>query len=70
MSKPVRIEQHGSLGALWLAGWLFTVGFLKFGFWKGLLALFVWPYFLGDYIAAEMHPDATSAPGRIENEAP
>ena len=38
-NKPVRIEQHGSLGVLWFIGWLFTVGFLHFGFWKGVLAL-------------------------------
>ena len=70
MSKPVRIEQHGSLGALWFVGWLFTVGFLKFGFWKGLLALFVWPYFLGDYMATEMDPGGAQAPARIESDAP
>ncbi len=47
MSKPVKIEQHGGLGVLWGIGWLFSIGFLKLGFWKGLLAILVWPYFLG-----------------------
>lgn len=47
MGKPVKIEQHGGLGVLWFIGWLFTIGFLKLGFWKGVLALLIWPYFLG-----------------------
>lgn len=46
-NRTIKVEQHGSLGILWLAGWLFTIGFLKLGFWKGALALIVWPYFLG-----------------------
>ncbi len=51
MQKPVKIEQHGGLGVLWFIGWLFTIGFLKFGFWKGALALLIWPYFLGAQFA-------------------
>jgi len=34
-------------GTLWFAGWLFTIGFAGLGFWKGVLALVAWPYFLG-----------------------
>jgi hypothetical protein len=34
-------------GTLWFAGWLFTIGFAQLGFWKGVLALIAWPYFLG-----------------------
>jgi len=34
-------------GTLWFAGWLFTIGFAQLGFWKGVLALCAWPYFLG-----------------------
>lgn len=33
-------------GALWFAGWLFTIGFAKLVWWKALLGLAVWPYFL------------------------
>jgi hypothetical protein len=45
--ERIKIEQHSSIGLLWVAGWLFTIGFLKLGFWWGVLAIVVWPYFLG-----------------------
>ena len=35
------------MGPLLFIGWLFTIGFLKLTFWKGALALIVWPYYLG-----------------------
>ena len=42
---------HGTImGSVWIIGWLFTVGFLHFAFWKGLLALFIWPYYLGAFL--------------------
>jgi hypothetical protein len=43
-----RIEQHSGVGMLWLMGWLFSLGFLQLPFfWKGVLALILWPYYLG-----------------------
>lgn len=45
--EMVRIEQHGSLGLIWAAGWLFTIGYLKLTFWQGVLALVIWPYYIG-----------------------
>lgn len=38
---------HPLSGTLWFAGWLFTIGFSHLIWWKALLALIVWPYFLG-----------------------
>ncbi len=35
------------MGSLWIMGWLFTIGFLRLAFWKGVLALIAWPYYLG-----------------------
>ena len=49
--QKIRIEQHSGLGLVWFAGWLFTIGFLKLSFWKGVLALLVWPYYLGAALA-------------------
>lgn len=47
----IRIEQHSVGGLIWFAGWLFTIGFLKLTFWKGVLALLVWPYYVGVWVS-------------------
>ena len=47
--------QHGSFGMLWCAAWLFTLGFLHLSFWKGVLAIILWPYFLGVWYGALPH---------------
>ncbi len=49
--EKIRITQQTQLGALWFGGWLFCIGYLKLGFWQGLLGLLVWPYFLGAHFA-------------------
>jgi hypothetical protein len=46
--QRIRVEQHSAAGILWFAGWLFSIGFLELPFWKGLLALVIWPYYLGE----------------------
>jgi len=47
----IKVEHHSTLGGFWFAGWLFTIGFLHLTFWKGALALILWPYFLGAFFA-------------------
>ncbi|MBX4195584.1 hypothetical protein KW796_01345 [Candidatus Parcubacteria bacterium] len=44
---PVFIHGGGGLGCLWFIGWLFTIGYLKLSFWHGVLAIIIWPYYLG-----------------------
>jgi hypothetical protein len=34
-------------GMMWVAEWLFTIAFAKLVWWKALLGLLTWPYFLG-----------------------
>ncbi len=34
-------------GMLWFAGWLFTIAFAELVWWKIILGIVVWPYFLG-----------------------
>jgi len=64
MAEESRIEEkrhphreyywHGPsvMGPVWCIGWLFTIGYLQLPFfWKGVLALFIWPYYLGSYFA-------------------
>ena len=45
--QKIKIEQHTFIGTVWFAAWLFTIGFLHLSFWKGVLALVLWPYYLG-----------------------
>ena len=51
MERKISITQQSSLGALWFVGWLFTIGYLKLGFFQGLLGLLIWPYFIGAHFA-------------------
>lgn len=34
-------------GSIWFARWLFTIGNLHLPFWKGVLPVVLWPYYLG-----------------------
>ena len=44
-----------SFAGFWLAGWLFTIGLLKLAFWKAVLAILIWAYYLGSYAATVWH---------------
>lgn len=46
------VESAMLVGPVWYIGWLFTIAFAKLTFWKALLALIIWPYFLGSSLAA------------------
>lgn len=50
----IRIENHTFSGALWFAGWLFTIGYLSLAFWKGVLAIIIWPYYIGAALAGHV----------------
>lgn len=47
--QKIRIEQHTFTGGLWCAAWLFTIGYLHLHFWRGVLAVILWPYYLGSH---------------------
>ena len=53
--ERIRIEQHSFTGILWFGAWLFTIGFLHLTFWKGVLAIVVWPYYLGATFSSLLH---------------
>ncbi|HYA89225.1 MAG TPA: hypothetical protein VEF54_00225 [archaeon] len=53
--EKIKIEQHTFMGSLWLVGWLFTIGFLHLHFWRGVLALLLWPYDLGMHFSTVWH---------------
>jgi hypothetical protein len=42
-----KVEVSGITGPIWFAGWLFTIGYVHLGFGKALLAIVIWPYYLG-----------------------
>jgi hypothetical protein len=54
--EKIRIEQHTCGGMLWFAAWLFTLGFLNLTFWRGVLALLLWPYYLGGMLGTPPTP--------------
>jgi hypothetical protein len=47
--KPVKIQNRAvvSLAPLWLIGWLFMIGYTHPGFWRAVLGILIWPYYLG-----------------------
>ncbi len=64
--RHVMINHQDFFGGLWAIGWLFTIGYLDLKFWKGVLALFIWPYYIGTKFKNPlMFPKATVAP--LEN---
>ena len=50
--QKIQIVQHTLTGGLWFAAWLFTIGYLHLAFWSGVLALVIWPYYLGVHFSA------------------
>ena len=47
-----KMQIAGLMGPVWLIGWLFTVGFVDLSFVKSVLALLLWPYYLGWQLGA------------------
>jgi len=53
--EKIKVEQHTFAGGLWCAAWLFTIGYLHLGFWKGVLAIVLWAYYLGAHFSSVAH---------------
>ncbi len=49
--EKIKVVNTGSFGIVWFIGWLFTIGFLKLSFWSGVLAILVWPYYIGEALS-------------------
>jgi hypothetical protein len=51
-------DKHGGgaagagFGVIWFIGWLFTIGFSNLVWWKIILGIVVWPFYLGDTVLA------------------
>ncbi|MFH1003154.1 MAG: hypothetical protein V1780_03310 [Chloroflexota bacterium] len=51
VTKSNRGNASGAFGGvIWFIGWLFTIGFVQLVWWKILLALVIWPYYLGQAV--------------------
>jgi hypothetical protein len=46
-----KVEVAGIMGPIWIIGWLFTVGYAHLPFLKALLAIILWPYYLGSTLS-------------------
>ncbi len=40
------------IGPIWFMGWLFTIGYVGLVWWQIILAIVVWPYYLGRVVGA------------------
>ena len=38
------------VGTIWFIGWLFTIAFAELVWTKALLAIVIWPYYLGQAV--------------------
>ncbi len=53
--QKIRIEHHPFMGMVWFAAWLFTIGFIHLTFWQKVVAILLWPYYLGLHFSPPMH---------------
>lgn len=44
-------REPAGAGAFWAAGWLFTVGYAGLGVGQSILAILLWPWYLGTALA-------------------
>jgi hypothetical protein len=55
-TQRISIEQHSAIGLLWFGGWLFTMGVLHLSFGKAVLAVLIWPFYLGVALTPLLKP--------------
>jgi len=53
--ERIKVENHTFAGGLWFIGWLLTIGLLDLSFWRGVLAVIIWPYYLGVFLRTLIH---------------
>jgi hypothetical protein len=51
-TQKIKIRHEPCFGLVWIWAWLFTIGFLHLGFGKAVLAILLWPYYLGVHFSA------------------
>ena len=53
--EKIKIEHHTFSGGLWIVAWMFTIGYLHLMFWQAVLAVIIWPYYLGMFFSPLGH---------------
>jgi hypothetical protein len=48
-NKPhtLKVENGSIAGCIWFIGWLFTLAFAGLNWWQSIIAVLLWPYYLG-----------------------
>lgn len=46
-TNSVKVQASILSGGAWFAAWLFTIGFLNLTFGQAVLAIVIWPYYIG-----------------------
>lgn len=49
--ERITIENYTFSGGLWVALWLFTIGYAHLNFVQSILGILLWPYYLGVYVS-------------------
>ena len=50
MSQKIKVKVNRN-ESIWALGRLFTIGFCQLSFGKAVLAILIWPYYLGKLLA-------------------
>jgi len=50
--NTVRVDPSGVVFFVGIWAWLFTIGYLHLTFWKGVLAIVLWPVYIGWALSA------------------
>jgi hypothetical protein len=45
--NTVRVDPSGAVVIVGIWAWLFTIGYLHLTFWNGVLAIVLWPVYIG-----------------------
>ena len=48
----VRVDSSGGVVIIGIWAWLFTIGYLHLTFWQGVLAIVLWPVYIGWALSA------------------
>jgi hypothetical protein len=49
--NDIKIKNESFTAFSWVAGWMFSIGFLGLSFWEGILAIVIWPYYIGKFVS-------------------